>query len=197
VLSLILVLFQGWFGSLVVSTNLLPGFVTVHMFLAFLQIAILVYLYFLIKPEAPDRDNTISNYRWYFVFLLLLLIPQLYLGTQVRTDVDQLLYAGVSRKGIIESLSIAFYIHRSSSLVFIAILIYLAYMLFHKQKWKGFTSVVFYIMLVCVVIEIIGGIIMSYLHLPAWVQPLHLLVASILFGANIWLVLRSFKMTSV
>ncbi|MEJ7663359.1 MAG: hypothetical protein WKG07_29360 [Hymenobacter sp.] len=34
---------QGWLGSLVVSTNLLPVMVTIHMGLALLLVALLLY----------------------------------------------------------------------------------------------------------------------------------------------------------
>ena len=36
--------FQGWVGSLVVSTNLLPGFITFHMFLALLMVVLLIWM---------------------------------------------------------------------------------------------------------------------------------------------------------
>src|SRR5690349_18866887 len=43
-LTLLLVSFQGWIGSFVVSSNLTPWTITVHMFLALLIVAMLVYL---------------------------------------------------------------------------------------------------------------------------------------------------------
>ena len=42
---LILVIVQGWFGSIVVSTNLTSWTVTVHMFLAIVMVALLVWLF--------------------------------------------------------------------------------------------------------------------------------------------------------
>src|SRR5688572_26695661 len=51
-LSFLLVGFQGWIGSFVVSTNLTPWTVTVHMFLAMVIVAMLVYLVYATRePE--------------------------------------------------------------------------------------------------------------------------------------------------
>ncbi len=43
-LAFVLVGFQGWLGSLVVSTNLLPGMITVHMILAIVIVCLLIYV---------------------------------------------------------------------------------------------------------------------------------------------------------
>ncbi len=44
VIVLVLVIFQGWFGSIVVSTNLTTWTITLHMFLALLMVVLLAYL---------------------------------------------------------------------------------------------------------------------------------------------------------
>ena len=46
-LSIILVLFQAWLGSLVVSTNLLSGFITVHVIVALIIICNVILCYHL------------------------------------------------------------------------------------------------------------------------------------------------------
>src|SRR5690606_13811068 len=43
-ITLALVAFQGWLGSFVVSTNLTPWTITVHMFVALVIVGLLVYL---------------------------------------------------------------------------------------------------------------------------------------------------------
>src|SRR5688572_16961447 len=53
-LSFILVGFQGWLGSIVVSTNLTPWTITVHMFLAMVIVAQLIYL---VHASQPDIEN--------------------------------------------------------------------------------------------------------------------------------------------
>ena len=44
-ITLVAVIIQGWFGSIVVSTNLTTWTITIHMLVALLIVALLVYLY--------------------------------------------------------------------------------------------------------------------------------------------------------
>src|SRR5690606_18004569 len=54
--TLLLVGFQGWIGSVVVSTNLTPWTITLHMFLALVIIGLLVYL----VSRSRDRNSFLS-----------------------------------------------------------------------------------------------------------------------------------------
>ena len=82
--------FQGWMGSVVVSTNLLPGVLTAHMLLAFLVIAGLMYLY--VKTASGLRAlPTLSmgnTMRYALAVLIGLTLIQVLLGTQVRQQID-------------------------------------------------------------------------------------------------------------
>src|SRR5690606_5762013 len=56
--NIVLVIFQGWIGSIVVSTNLLHWMITLHMFLALLLVCLLLYVHYryyrlanIIKPQ--------------------------------------------------------------------------------------------------------------------------------------------------
>lgn len=54
--------FQAWLGSIVVSTNLMPGMITVHMLVAILILGISIYTYFKARSL---RDKTC----WYTIGL--------------------------------------------------------------------------------------------------------------------------------
>ena len=51
-LNLILMGIQGWFGSIVVATNLVPWTITVHLFLALLIIGIQLKILFSISKKS-------------------------------------------------------------------------------------------------------------------------------------------------
>src|SRR5690606_19580204 len=59
-LNLFLVGFQGWMGSIVVSTNLTPWVITVHMLLALVILAISIYTYFQARV-ARDRSILLNQ----------------------------------------------------------------------------------------------------------------------------------------
>ena len=116
--------FQGWMGSVVVSTNLLPGVLTAHMLLAFLVITGLVYLY--VKTASGLRAlPTLSmgnTMRYALAVLIGLTLIQVLLGTQVRQQIDVIAksLAHTQRELWIEQLDWVFKVHRSFSLLLLA-----------------------------------------------------------------------------
>ena len=82
----------------------------------------------------------------------------------------------------IGQLDMAFYIHRSFSIVLVILHAYLASLLY-KLKNKKITTWT-NVMLAIVFAEIVFGVILSYFALPPVMQPLHLTFAALLFGAQ-------------
>jgi cytochrome c oxidase assembly protein subunit 15 len=193
--SFILVLFQGWLGSIVVSTNLLQWLITLHMVVALVILAVLTALFYFsnqrfseveIAPEVKRHKISIV-----LAISIVLLIVQVVFGTQVRESLDLVAeeFNMLSRGKWIENLGLIFYIHRSYSLLLLAISIYLFYSLFKvNSKDKTIVSYV-KVLIILFVVEIGSGAIMAYFAIPAWVQPLHLLVGCLLFGWQFYLLL--------
>ena len=89
VVNLIFVGFQGWLGSVVVSTNLVTWIVTVHMLLALVILALTIFSYHAAKvlgrPKIP-----VKGFVWLLtVVVLLLSIIQITIGTSVREKIDE------------------------------------------------------------------------------------------------------------
>lgn len=188
--SLILVGVQGWLGSIVVSTNLLPITVTVHMALALVLVAMLQYA----VARAHKDDFTsglqfspkVNGLLW---VLALVTFGQILLGTQVREEVDQVSFmmGGMERSTWIDRLGLNFYIHRSFSIVVLALHVYVAYLLY-KLKHSGIATLTT-VMLVMVALEIVFGVVMAYFAIPPILQPLHLTFAALLFGVQFQLLI--------
>jgi cytochrome c oxidase assembly protein subunit 15 len=90
-INLILVLFQAWIGSIVVSTNLLTWMITLHMVLALLIVCLLLFIHYRsYKLAYPIIPMTEKPKRLFSILLIafLLMIIQIVLGTQVRESVD-------------------------------------------------------------------------------------------------------------
>ncbi len=183
--------FQGWMGSVVVSTNLLPGVLTVHMLFAFLIIAGLVYLYVKTAPglralATVRLDNTM---RYALAVLISLTLIQVLLGTQVRQQIDVIAkgFDHGQRELWISQLDWIFKVHRSFSLLLLFGNAWLCYQIFkylhhyHAVFRAGVYLAVF------VGITTLSGIIMAYFNVPAWAQPMHLFFSCMIFGAQVYL----------
>lgn len=191
---------QGWLGSLVVSTNLLPVMVTIHMGLALLIVAMLLYAADRARQE-PTQAASLSRESYSFPvqqalsnnaqgvqmllwIALLVTFGQIVLGTQVRENVDHISsVAGyVGRDSWVSQLGIIFKVHRSLSLVVALLNGYLAYRIWPVGGEKLRQLVLATISVLG--LEIVAGVVLAYLALPALVQPIHLTLATLLFGAQ-------------
>lgn len=187
-LSLLLVLFQGWIGSLVVSTNLLPGFISFHMGLALLLMGMLIYTY---SRTSGKEEHLPDGFKVIAIGSFILFLPQILMGTQVREQVDLLLFQGVGRASLINGMTWTFYIHRSFSILLL-ILSAIGVRSILKQKLEtSLFGKLWILSFGLMVFEAGGGAIMAYMDMPKIVQPLHLLTASVLFGLLYYLTLMT------
>ncbi|UXP32882.1 COX15/CtaA family protein [Reichenbachiella agarivorans] len=191
--ALILVVFQGWTGSLVVSTNLLPGLITFHMVLAIALIALLIYLRF---ETSKHEYSGVVNYKPFKVrrlirFCMFLFFAQVLLGTQVREAVDLIAtrLGEDNRWNWIESLGIVFYIHRSYSILLLFVHVFLIYRLSKSVKNLSISKFLVWSLVLLVMLEIGTGVVLSYFALPYFIQPVHLLLAIVIFGLQYFLYL--------
>ena len=198
-LSMLVVGFQGWLGSIVVSTNLLPVTITLHMALALVLVGILIYA--IARSQVSTLKKRFFPYSG-FIYLMLWLVVflsffQTLLGTQVREMIDQIAFNNnyLNRSTWISQLDLSFYIHRSlSSLVLIAN-VYLAYRLFKLKD--GLLNRLLLGLVLLVTLEIVFGVLMANFNIPAVLQPLHLVTATIIFGIQFFiLIIYSYATTS-
>lgn len=198
----LLVLFQAWIGSIVVSTNLLPWMVTIHMILAMVIMFMLIYLvYYTGKGDVQLKwKGSHKMLNLLFVIGIILTFSQIILGTQVREAVDVIAanFEFASRDQWIANIGIEFLIHRSYSLLILALHVYLIYYLVKNitEKTGRFYNLTKLLLLV-VLIEIISGTLMAYFAIPAVLQPVHLLVALVIIGLQYYLLLQAGNYTRV
>jgi cytochrome c oxidase assembly protein subunit 15 len=188
-LSLLLVVFQGWLGSLVVSTNLLPVMITLHMGLALVLVAVLIFAIARSQSAYLAQRRLPKSGRVYGVLLaaLLLSFVQIILGTQVREQIDSIAFAlgNQFRDTWVQRLGLEFFIHRSFSLVLLIVNVYLAHLLLRVKD--RFVTQQVYGMLGLVFVGILTGIMMAYFSVPAVLQPVHLFGATLIFGVQMML----------
>lgn len=195
VLSLILVMFQGWIGSLVVSTNLIPWMITFHMVLALLLVGMLIWVYHrstLLETKAPLKMEVPAKVEWVLVLAIILMLVQIVLGTQVREQID-VVASGLGdmlRGEWIERTGFIFLVHRSFSLlILLAHVLYLLWAFkFTLRKSSIHTWSV--VLMALVILEIATGMGMAYFGIPAFLQPFHLLIGCLITGVQVLLFLQ-------
>lgn len=179
--------FQAWLGKTVVDSNLLPFKITIHMGMALFLVLLLVYLLARVNDSKPNLPGSFSFKVWVAVGLLLTLV-QIGMGTQVRQFVDDQMHLwglDAASKWLSEA-PFLFYFHRSFSLLVFAVHGLLFYRLWQTQ----YLPPVFLSILFLIGLEILSGILMFYFDFPFSSQPLHLIFASLLFGAQSYFMIR-------
>jgi len=191
IFSLLLVIFQGWLGSLVVSTNLLPVMVTIHMALALLMVGILIYAIARSQVVVLQERLFFFSRSIYFLLWLVVLFTfgQTLLGTQVREMIDQIAFNFnyLNREKWISQLDLSFYIHRSFSSIVLLLNLYLAYSLFRLKD--GLINKLLLVLVALLFLEIVIGVLMVQMAIPAILQPLHLVTATLIFGVQFFILI--------
>lgn len=183
-LSLFLVGLEGWIGSLVVSTNLLPFAVTVHMFLAIILIGLLTYTVIRSQKNTFEIQPFSSKLLVAIAGLAILTSLQILLGSSVREGVDLIAsnFDYKNRELWISNLGPVFYVHRSISILILIANIYFLYLV---QSTIGVLSFAYRITLwfnILLWLEVSFGVAMAYLAIPPFLQPLHLVFSCLILG---------------
>jgi cytochrome c oxidase assembly protein subunit 15 len=190
-LNLILMGIEGWFGSIVVATNLVPWTITVHLFLALVIIGLQLYLLYAMDPSKKEKIALAKPIRWTLLIILAITFYQMFLGTQVREAIDALVKQGFTREQWIDRIGMDFFIHRSFSWL---VLILLGWMFWKNEKGIKYAKIRWATGLLA--LELITGVLLAYADMPGLVQTSHLIFASVLFGLLLFASFESAKAES-
>lgn len=188
--------FEGWLGSLVVSTNLMPSFITVHMVLAMaILVALISASIIAYMREKPSMTATTSAKPKRVilggVFVCGLILTQIIIGTQVRENVDVVKVAlgENNRNEIIANLGSVYNTHQLFYYIVALSVLFFAWILRGgKNSERAYFNVVgvrfsTILMVLALFSEILLGISLHRFAMPPILQPLHLLFATLLFSA--------------
>ena len=195
-MTVFFMVFQAWLGATVVFSVLQPIKITIHMLMALVILALMVYLISKV-PDPYEEKNIIFDKRLYqfLKIAIVLSLIQITLGTQVRQLIDEIassLYH-MQRNLWVNLVGTTFKVHRSFaiSLVIINVVLF-----FRNYKLKYRYQLVNYIVVI-VFLEVLSGIILTYFDMLALMQPIHLIAASLLFLIQIALYFKLQKAKSM
>lgn len=186
---LVTVILTGLFGAIVVKLNLAHLSISVHLLFAILLLQIQLALLLTLNNRLGTMKMA-GVARLLLIIFLVLLFSQSILGTMVRIyvdDISKMLGYG-QRELWLKDHPLSFLIHRSFS--WVVLLGGLA--LVWKHKHSELSGQFKYLALV-LLSNMTLGIILYYADVPAWAQPLHLLLAAVVFTQTVALVLQTKK----
>jgi heme a synthase len=184
-LSFILVGFEGWLGSKVVSTELHPFLITLHMLVSIVILGLLIWAILSSYKSKLNMQNIIKDKSFSFVLILsfVLMVGQVIFGTQIREGIDlaQISLGDSKRAEWVSSVFGKVLFHGGLGLL----ILILQGILLLKSRNLGSKFYVFKWTKLCfysVLISFFSGAILGFFNFPAMFQPVHLVFASIILS---------------
>lgn len=196
IFNLFLVGLQAWIGSIVVSTNLVPWIVTVHMLIALAILAISIYTWH--KSGLTQKGKRIPAKPLVVlitVIAMFLDIIQITIGTEVREKIDEyaLKLNGDFRQEWVNGAGKVLNNHKEMALAVIVVNI-LLYLLIRKNFIRSsLQQQLMSLTFIIITFQSVVGATLSYWSLPPLAQVVHILFASLLFGTQFYLLLNLFQ----
>jgi cytochrome c oxidase assembly protein subunit 15 len=195
---LVLIGFQAWLGARVVANHLHPWIITAHMLIAFSIVILLIYAIARSQQQALgtiDTSRLPARFKTVLQVALGMSVLQIAMGTQIRQAMDPLIFQqlvhgdGGDRSLWRESFPIIFYIHRSFSSVILFTNLWLVWKVYQHIRHDSVLFRLGAVLAGLVVTAILTGVSLDRLGFPAVVQPVHLLMANLIFGSQLFLFL--------
>ncbi|MEW6766375.1 MAG: COX15/CtaA family protein [Pseudomonadota bacterium] len=182
--AFLLVGFNGWLGKVVVSSNLHPAMITTHMVASLLVVASLVLAisYSMRDTLRMSLQGALSTRGWLIVGMVLTIV-QIALGVQVRERIDiislQLDYA--ERATWVAQVGAPLTVHILGALAIVGYNLWLGLRVLRRDD-NPLIQKLATAMMGVVLVELTIGMSLAGLGFPAFLQPLHLMLAALVFG---------------
>jgi cytochrome c oxidase assembly protein subunit 15 len=195
--AFLLVGFQGWLGGVVVQQELAAWIVTVHLLVALVIVALLlyatVYAFFAGGPTAsPLTAERRRQLSWMSLAVIVVTLVQVTLGAQVRGGIDQALDAGTRRADALASVGRIDLWHRETALLVLLMTGVIGALVWRRHLRERPLVLSALAVTGLVLTQIALGFVMAYVTLTPAAQIAHLTSSSLLLGAEtvLFLLLR-------
>jgi cytochrome c oxidase assembly protein subunit 15 len=187
--AFLLVGFNGWLGKVVVSSNLHPAMITTHMMASLLVVAslILAISHAMRNRLRMSLAGALATRVWLIVGMILTIV-QIALGVQVRERIDvisiSLDYA--ERTTWVAQVGGPLTIHIGGALLLLGFNIWLGMRVLRLAN-NVISQYLALALMALVTTQFVVGLTLGNLGFPAFLQPIHLMFAAILFGLQMTL----------
>jgi len=195
IVNVVLVGFQAWLGAIVVSTNLVAWIVTVHMMLALGILALSISTYHLARVYGKHKLSVGPITHVVTVFDLIISVLQIVFGTEVREKIDAVAshLQGGYREDWIGSAGAIFVQHRDIAILVLLVNVVLYAMVRSTFSRHSLQQQIMSFTFLMIMLQIVTGILLSYWSLPPAAQASHIVLASLIFGGQFYLMLNLYN----
>lgn len=181
--------FNGWLGKVVVSSNLHPVIITTHMVASLLVVASLILA--LVKAQTPlvlqQQRALVRRLQTWLMLALVVTLVQIGLGVQVREQIDVIALGSDFQERALWVVQVGqpVWIHVTFALFLVAFNGWLSRQLVASQL----SSTVVLMgrgLMVLVLLELSVGVLLAAAGFPAFLQPVHLVLAGLIFGVQFY-----------
>lgn len=187
--AFLLVGFNGWLGKVVVSSNLHPVLITTHMMASLLVVAALILaISRALRDTLTMSIQGAATTRIWLIIGMILTIVQIALGVQVRERID-IISVGLEyaeRATWVAQVGAPLSLHILGAMLVVAYNLWLG-MRILRHADNVLSQNLARGMMLLVVVELMFGLSLALLGFPAFLQPLHLMFAAMIFGVQMTL----------
>lgn len=185
----VLVAIQGWYGSIVVRSELNPNTITIHFLLAVIIVSLLMYVWqksqLIISPELESQSKYPLNTKSLLQILWVATIIQFIFGTQIRGKLEILIekFPLLYGNDLIIKIGTINYMHIALG-IFIALITIVIVKNILKKSEQTSTGVKqsSILLSLLVVVQILVGLGIEVFDIPPVLQVIHMWIAAIFVG---------------
>lgn len=202
IIAALLVAYQGWQGSQVVSSKLEPLVVSVHTVLALIIVSLLIYVtqqaYYMERRDEGEGAKLPKKVSVEVGILWIVTIIQVLLGTRLRGAVEilQRKYPLSPDSDVIGMIGGENYVHVVLGVVIIGFAFHVAHVVLkYSDKISTLARQSVYGIIILMIAQLILGFLLFVIGMPALIQVFHLWVAALFVGLLLVLYSASKRMT--
>ena len=183
------VVFNGWLGSVVVDTNLIPGIVTAHYAAAYLAFAGFIFA----LSGYPKYHIGKFQYR-FLIFIIVLLFVEIFLGTTTREIIDALKQKDQFELKI-ETVWIPGYLFLTHRILGIGVFILNIVLLytFKRSHVAHQMSRLQAIVVFLLILQVASGFANVIYNIPALINVVHISASAAVVGLQLWIIKNRLK----
>ena len=189
-LVLVLTLFEAWLGKIVVDTDLNVYKITLHMLFAILILLTLLLIHWKVNKNTPIiyfNHAIKKNTLFFLIIAMSFTILQILLGTEVREQIDEIakIYHFENRNIWVGNVNYFQKIHASIAWVVLLINLYIV-----KEYTINKLKLESIFLVTIIALQMLFGMYLAYFGIPAWAQPVHMILSNILICTQFYIFLR-------